>query len=160
MLSGGRADMMRSARASSVIVERNGLNERVDDERTRFDALAETDLPPTKCCPLAFVIAMSSANADVVFCNKFAHTVFVAIAYPQGDGSWMSRGWLELATGQCNTFDSAIVVKTFYFRGMTDPYRNAAHRRVVRTWGEGRTSLSGTEQFPVLRRREADPEVD
>ena len=70
---------------------------------------------------LALVIAMSSAKADIVFCNKFAHTVFVAIAYPQGDGSWISRGWLELATGQCNTFNSAIVVKTFYFRGETNP---------------------------------------
>ena len=87
---------------------------------------------------LALVIAMSSAKADIVFCNKFAHTVFVAIAYPQADGSWISRGWLELATGQCNTFDSAIVVKTFYFRGETNPYRNAAHQRFVHSWGEGK----------------------
>ena len=87
---------------------------------------------------LALLLATSSADADIVFCNQFARTVFVAIAYPQGDGSWISRGWLGLATGECNIFDSAIVVKTFYFRGMTDPYRNAAHRRVVQTWGRGK----------------------
>jgi uncharacterized membrane protein len=87
---------------------------------------------------LAILAAMSSANAGIVFCNEFAQTVFVAIAYPQDGGSWMSRGWLEVATGECNTFDSAIRVKTFYFRGMTDPYKNAAHKRVVDTWGKGK----------------------
>src|SRR5947209_10294039 len=84
---------------------------------------------------LALTIAMSSARADIVFCNEFPHPVFVAIAYPQGDGSWMSRGWLELATGECNTFDSALEVKTFYFRGMTDSYRNGAHQGGSHTLG-------------------------
>ena len=87
---------------------------------------------------LALLLAMSTANADIVFCNKFPHTVFVAIAYPQAGGSWMSRGWLEIATGDCNIFDSAIRVKTFYFRGMTDPFRNAARQREVDTWGKGK----------------------
>jgi uncharacterized membrane protein len=87
---------------------------------------------------LAFLAAMSSANAGIVFYNEFAQTVFVAIAYPQDGGSWMSRGWLEVATGECNTFDSAIRVKTFYFRGMTDPYLNAAHKRVANVWGKGK----------------------
>ena len=86
----------------------------------------------------ASLAAMSSANAGIVFCNQFAQTVFVAIAYPQDGGSWMSRGWLEVATGECDAFDTAIRVKTFYFRGMTDPYRNAAHQRVTEVWGKGR----------------------
>ncbi len=87
---------------------------------------------------LALLCAMSRANADIVFCNNFSHTVFVAIAYAQTDGHWLSRGWLEVATGECDTFDTAIRVKTFFFRGMTDPYVDAAHHRVVDSWGKGR----------------------
>jgi hypothetical protein len=40
---------------------------------------------------LAFLSAMSSSNAGIVFCNQFAQTVFVAIAYPQDGGSWMAE---------------------------------------------------------------------
>jgi uncharacterized membrane protein len=79
-----------------------------------------------------------SAKADIVFCNEFAHTVFVAIAYQQANGHWLSRGWLEVATGDCGVFDTAIRVKTFYFRGMTDPYLNAKRQQVVDSWGKGR----------------------
>jgi uncharacterized membrane protein len=87
---------------------------------------------------LTFLAAMSSAHADIVFCNEFPQSVFVAIAYPQTGGSWLSRGWLEVPTGQCYPFDTAIRVKTFYFRGLTNVYRNAAHQHVRNLWGKGR----------------------
>jgi uncharacterized membrane protein len=87
---------------------------------------------------LAVLGGLSSAKADIVFCNQFARTVLVAIAYPQEDAGWLSRGWLELDPGQCRPFDTAVRVKTFYYWARTDPYRNAAHQRGVNVWGEGR----------------------
>ena len=65
------------------------------------------------------VLAASSAKANIVFCNEFPAEVWVAIAYQQEDGSWLSRGWLSVETGKCYPFDTAIHVKTFYFRGET-----------------------------------------
>ena len=74
------------------------------------------------------------ARADIVFCSKFPHTVYVAIAYPQKDDSWISRGWISLKTGECSEFDSAIRVKTFYWRAQSEPYR-LGRRRVTTVWG-------------------------
>ncbi len=34
---------------------------------------------------VAFLCANSDARAEMVFCNKFPHLVYVAIAYPQTD---------------------------------------------------------------------------
>jgi hypothetical protein len=45
-----RAGYALLGRAWCVTAERNGPNVRAD-ERIPFDALAETDLPPTKRCP-------------------------------------------------------------------------------------------------------------
>ena len=93
-----------------------------------------------RACALAGIglLALSStARANIVFCSKFAHTVYVAIAYPQQDGSWISRGWISLKTGECSEFDSAIRVKTFYWRATSDPYRSGG-KRVRSVWGERR----------------------
>jgi len=97
-------------------------------------------IPPRRVCAvamLAFLAAASSARADIVFCNNFPHTVFVAIAYPQTNGTWLSRGWLEVATGQCGVFDTAIRVKTFYFRAMTDPVPTGGGKSTTYIWGKG-----------------------
>jgi len=80
--------------------------------------------------------AASSARADIVFCNQFPHLVYVAVAYPQTDGSdsWISRGWLNVATGDCSEFDTALHVKTLYYRAESVSYREGGHS--VRTiWG-------------------------
>ncbi len=91
------------------------------------------------------LLAIPTARADIVFCNKFAHTVYVAIAYPQQDGSWISRGWIALDTGECSEFDSAIRVKTFYYRGQTAQYREG--RKQVRTvWSSGDTKFAMWEK--------------
>ena len=87
---------------------------------------------------LAFVAvslgATTGARAEIQFCNKFPQKVYVAIAYPQGDESWISRGWLEIDTGDCAEFDSALHPSTIYYRGESVPYRNAQGASVTRVW--------------------------
>jgi uncharacterized protein DUF1036 len=78
--------------------------------------------------------AATGARAEIQFCNKFPQKVFVAIAYPQADGSWISRGWLELDTGDCDEFDSALHPGTLYYRGESVPYRNPSGANVTRVW--------------------------
>jgi uncharacterized membrane protein len=88
---------------------------------------------------LACLVAVSSAKAEIIFCNEFPHLVYVAMAYPQDEGSWISRGWLALKTGECSLFDTALRVKTFYFRGESERYRDASRRRTKMNWGAGRS---------------------
>lgn len=76
----------------------------------------------------------TGAQAAIQFCNKFPQKVFVAIAYPQADQSWISRGWLEIDTGDCAEFDSALHPGALYYRGESAPYRNAAGASVSRVW--------------------------
>jgi hypothetical protein len=78
--------------------------------------------------------ATTGARAEIQFCNKFPQKVFVAIAYPQGDQSWLSRGWLEIDTGDCADFDSALHPNMIYYRGESVPYRNASGASVTRVW--------------------------
>jgi len=59
--------------------------------------------------------------------------VWVAIAYQQKNGSWLSRGWLSVETGNCYAFDTAIRVKTFYFRGESRSYHHKTY-----SWGNGK----------------------
>lgn len=82
------------------------------------------------------LFATSGAKAELVFCNKFPHPLYVAIAYPQTDGSnsWLSRGWLNVDTGTCSEFDTALHVKTLYYRAESVSYRSGGES--VRTvWG-------------------------
>jgi hypothetical protein len=78
--------------------------------------------------------ATTDARAEIQFCNKFPQKVFVAIAYPQDDQSWISRGWIEVDTGDCAEFDSALHPSTIYYRGESVPYRNASGASVTRVW--------------------------
>ncbi len=86
---------------------------------------------------LALLASASGARADIDFCNNFPHPVFVAIAYQQTNGTWLSRGWLEVDTGQCGVFDTAIRVKTFYFRAVTDPIPVGGGKSTTYIWGKG-----------------------
>jgi uncharacterized membrane protein len=65
----------------------------------------------------------SPTKARLPFCNEFPHLVYVAIAYEQSGGSFISRGWLSLDTGDCSVFDLAIRVRPFYYRGESVPCR-------------------------------------
>ena len=91
----------------------------------------------------ASLMATTGARADIQFCNNFPQKVFVAIAYPQADQSWISRGWLEIDTGDCAEFDSALHPGALYYRGESVPYRNASGASVTRVW-----STSG-RQFAI-----------
>ena len=97
-------------------------------------------LSKAACClsALALACVASSARADIAFCNKFGETVFVAIAYPQDNGAWMTRGWLELATGECRPFDTAIRVTALYYRGVSATFTNSSGQQSRIVWGGSR----------------------
>jgi hypothetical protein len=45
---------------------------------------------------------------------------------------------MSLSDGDCSAFDTAIHVKTFYFRGESQPYRDTNGRQVRYFWGKGK----------------------
>ena len=85
----------------------------------------------------ACVFATSDARAEITFCNNFGRLIYVAIAYPQSGGSFLSRGWMSLDNGNCSVFDTALRVKTLYFRAESTWVRHG-RRRTRETWGKGR----------------------
>lgn len=86
----------------------------------------------------------AAGEGEITFCNEFPHMVYIAIAYEQSPGFYLSRGWLSLNTGECSPFDAAIRVKTFYYRGKSVPYREGKHT-VKTTWG-------GDKDFAIWER--------
>ncbi len=77
-----------------------------------------------------------AGTGDITFCNEFPHTLFIALAYSQADvNNYLSRGWLEIDTGKCYIFDTAIRVPTFYFRAESEPYKDGKHK-VTMSWGD------------------------
>jgi uncharacterized membrane protein len=79
-------------------------------------------------------IAPTTAHAGgIIFCSQFAQSVFVAVAYPQDDGNWISRGWMGLDKGICASFDTALSVHTFYFRAETTTYQQGG-KSYKNTW--------------------------
>ena len=93
---------------------------------------------------LASVVLVASPSAragtgDITFCNEFPHKVFIAIAYNQSDvNNYLSRGWLEIETGKCYIFDTAIRVPSFYWRAESEPYKDGKHR-VKTSWGDDKS---------------------
>jgi uncharacterized membrane protein len=96
-------------------------------------ARAEITFATKLARPVALLTA--ATRAEITFCNKFAQPIFVAIAYQQSDQSWISRGWLQVDSGECKPFDSAIHVSVFYYRGETNWYDNQSGGRSQNTWG-------------------------
>jgi uncharacterized membrane protein len=86
----------------------------------------------------ALLLAAPSARAgsgEISFCNEFPHKLYIAIAYLQTDvNDDLSRGWLEIETGKCYVFDTAIRVASFYFRAESETYRDGKHK-VKMEWG-------------------------
>ena len=80
-------------------------------------------------------LAPSAANANLIFCNKFTEQIYVAIAYQQKDGSWISRGWLNVDPGRCAYFDSSLTLNGYYYRVESAPYRLNGHQ-AVEVWGD------------------------
>jgi hypothetical protein len=48
--------------------------------------------------------------------------------------NYLSRGWLEVETGKCYIFDTAIRVQSFYFRAESETYRDGKHKMKM-DWG-------------------------
>lgn len=86
----------------------------------------------------AVLLAAPSARAgtgEISFCNEFPHKLYIAIAYLQTDvNNYLSRGWLEVETGKCYVFDTAIRVESFYFRAESETCRDGKHK-VKMEWG-------------------------
>jgi uncharacterized membrane protein len=79
----------------------------------------------------------SAGEGEISFCNEFPHTVHIAIAYLQTDvNNHLSRGWLNVGTGKCYVFDTAVKVQTFYYRAESDPYKEGKDK-VKMNWGKG-----------------------
>jgi uncharacterized membrane protein len=80
-----------------------------------------------------------AAEGDIMFCNKFSHRLYVAVAYPQSsavpDFVWyLARGWLQLEPGECYVFDSALRTNTLYYHAETDRYKEGKNKTKM-TWG-------------------------
>ena len=79
---------------------------------------------------LVAVSAVSSAYAgdgEITFCNEFQHKVYVAIAYLQTDvNNYLTRGWLDIDTGKCYVFDTAIGVSTSTITPRATPIKTAS----------------------------------
>src|SRR5579872_3982058 len=86
----------------------------------------------------ASIFGATSSRAEIKFCNEFPHMVYVAMAYPQTGGSFIARGWMSLAPHDCNLFDTALRIQTFYFRGESEPYKDKGHSTKY-SWGKGKT---------------------
>ncbi|CAN5265646.1 hypothetical protein BH10PSE9_BH10PSE9_09040 [soil metagenome] len=84
------------------------------------------------------LIAASPASAVVTFCNDFQHAIWVAIAYPQKDGSFLSRGWLALDPQHCGPFDTALKLNALYYRAESVTYKDAKGKKVRYSWGKDR----------------------
>lgn len=86
----------------------------------------------------ALLAMASSANAgDINFCNKTGALIYIAIAYPQTGGGFLSRGWMSIDDGECSIFDTALHVPTFYFRA-TGEWNRHGRTKERPTWGKGK----------------------
>jgi uncharacterized membrane protein len=86
---------------------------------------------------LLFASPAAAGEGEISFCNNFPHTVHIAIAYLQTDvNNHLSRGWLNVGTGKCYVFDTAIRVQTFSYRAESDPYKEGKDK-VKMNWGKG-----------------------
>jgi hypothetical protein len=66
-----------------------------------------------------------------------SHKIYVAIAYLQTDvNNHLSRGWLNVETGKCYVFDTALKVNNFYYYAESDSYRQGKDK-VKMSWGKG-----------------------
>jgi hypothetical protein len=82
---------------------------------------------------------------DIKICNNYPDGIYVAIAYPQNESSWISRGWLFVPTDTCSFFDTALHVPTFYLRAETRWHSTGRRRRSREVWGE-----KGDRSFAVV----------
>jgi hypothetical protein len=92
----------------------------------------------SRLAALCLLAAPAPASALVTFCNEFGHAIWIAIAYPQSNETWVSRGWLALNKGECAPFDTALKLHAIYFRAESVEFKDARGKRVRQTWGKDR----------------------
>ena len=89
---------------------------------------------------LAAVTAVQPVQAgegEITFCNEFPHKIYVAMAYLQTDvNNHLTRGWLDIDTGKCYVFDTALRVSSFYYHAESDSYKDGKNK-VKMNWGKG-----------------------
>ena len=91
---------------------------------------------------VALSVPLAASNAvagegEISFCNEFPHKIYVAIAYLQTDvNNHLSRGWLNVETGKCYVFDTALKVNNFYYYAESDSYKQGKDK-VKMSWGKG-----------------------
>jgi len=51
--------------------------------------------------------------------------------------NYLSRGWLEVETGKCYVFDTALRLSTFYHYAESEPYKDGKEK-VKMGWGKGK----------------------
>jgi uncharacterized membrane protein len=89
-------------------------------------------------CSLLAMPNAFAAEGEISFCNEFPHKVYVAIAYLQTDvNNYLSRGWLNIETGKCYVFDTALRLSTFYYYAESEPYKDGK-KKVKTSWGKGK----------------------
>jgi uncharacterized membrane protein len=79
--------------------------------------------------------AVSTAQADVTFCNKINAPLFVSVAYNE-NGEWISQGWEKIDPGSCRADPFELHVSQFFFRAETDWINVAGGRKVQHTWAD------------------------
>lgn len=89
----------------------------------------------------ALALSAAPARADLVFCNKFTHQIYIAVAYKQDGGGYISRGWLNVEPDQCSTFDTQLVADEIFYRAESVSFRDG-RRRYKETWGNGDGSFA------------------
>jgi uncharacterized membrane protein len=82
--------------------------------------------------------ATPGVAADITVCNEFPRPVFMAFAWQERGGGWVSRGWRKVETGKCENdpFNlSELKLTGFFYRGETDWYQVERSRR-KNSWGK------------------------
>jgi|SRR5579871_502826 len=105
--------------------------------RGKGDNMRTTFIRSLPVLLICLVFGSSAAQADILFCNKFKVQIWIAIAYPQSDGSWLSRGWISPNPNECLSFDSALHIRTFYYRAVSQPFYERGRRHTMQ-WGRGK----------------------
>jgi hypothetical protein len=92
-------------------------------------------------------------RGEISFCNEFPHTLYIAIAYEEYENNYVSRGWLQVETGKCYVFDTAIRVNSFYYCAVSEPYREGKHKVKTRGASIGNSRSKTQTSRPTMPRR-------
>ncbi len=63
----------------------------------------------------AAVLWSAPALADLHLCNNTGSRVGVAVGYKDGDGSWTTEGWWNLAARSCETLLKGTLIARYYY---------------------------------------------